>query len=238
MGFTEMKIAAAQIKPIENNTEANIQSHIHMIDMAAQQQVQLIVFPELSLTGYEREKAKNLSFIENDSRLKIFNDKAEANNMLIIVGAPITMDSTLHIGAFVFLPDGTTSIYTKQFLHDGEELFFTPSTKYNPLIHFQNETISLAICADINHPMHPKQASERKTTLYIPSIFYTPNGIAEGQSILSKYAKEYSMKVLMANYTGSSYGMSAAGQSGFWNQQGVLISQLNTHEENLLIIEI
>lgn len=233
-----MKIAAAQIKPVEQNTHSNIQTHLQMIDLAAKQNVELIVFPEMSLTGYEREMADQLSFTENDTRLNVFKDKAEANKMLIIVGAPIKIDSTLHIGSFIFLPDRTTSIYTKQFLHDGEEKYFTPSSIYNPLIEFKNEIVSIAICADINNPMHSKQAYNRKTTLYVPSIFYTPNGIAEGHKTLSDYAKEYSMNVLMANYTGSSYRIEAAGQSGFWNNHGELIAQLDNTEENLLIIEI
>lgn len=232
-----MKIAAAQIKPFEQNTHSNIQTHLRMIDLAASQNVELIVFPEMSLTGYEREKAEQLSFKENDIRLNVFKDKAETNKMLIIVGAPIKIDSTLLIGSFIFLPDRSTLIYTKQFLHDGEEKFFTPSSNYNPLIEFQNENISIAICADINNPIHPKQAHIRKTSLYISSIFYTPNGIVEGYSTLSNYAKEYSMKVLMANYIGTSYGLESAGLSGFWNTEGKLIKQLDCLEENLLIIE-
>lgn len=232
-----MKIAAAQIKSIKHNTLANIQIHLQMIDLAAKQNVELIVFPEMSLTGYEREMAEQFSFTENDIRLDVFKDKAEAYNMLIIVGAPIKIDSALHIGSFIFYPNRTTSIYTKQFLHDGEEKYFTPSSNYNPLIEFQKENISIAICADINNPMHPKQAYNRKTTLYISSIFYTPNGIAEGLATLSNYAEQYSMKVLMANYSGSSYGIESAGQSGYWNSEGELIKQLDSVEENLLIIQ-
>ena len=123
-------------------------------------------------------------------------------------------------------------------MHGGEEKYFTPSSNYNPLIEFQNESISIAICADINHPIHPKQASNRNTNLYISSIFYTPNGIAEGHTTLGNYAKEYSMKVLMANYTESSYGLESAGQSGCWNTEGKLIKELDSIEENLLIVEI
>ena len=106
MEITAIKIAAAQIKPIEQNTHSNIQTHLQMIDLAARQNVELIVFPEMALTGYEREMAKQLSFTEDDVRLNVFKDKAEANKMLIIVGAPIKIDSTLHIGSFKFLPTG------------------------------------------------------------------------------------------------------------------------------------
>jgi predicted amidohydrolase len=233
-----MKIAAAQIKSYPNNTNENIKKHLRMIELAAEQNVDLILFPELSLTGYERELANELSFNENDTRLNIFRDKAIEQNMLIIVGAPITLNSILHIGSFIFLPNGSNYIYTKQYLHDGEEQYFSPNNSFNPLINFHNEKISIAICADISNSSHPANASENKTTLYVASFFYTPNGITKGYELLRSYAKEYSMNVLMANYIGTSYGIKAAGQSGFWNKEGELIAQLNNIEENLLIVEI
>jgi len=233
-----MKIAAAQIKSNSNNTNENIKQHLRMIDEAATKNVDLIVFPEMSLSGYERELADKLSFSENDSRLKVFKDKALSNGMLIIVGAPIKLNSQLHIGSFIFFPDGTKSIYTKQFLHEGEEIYFSPNFNFNPLINFHDEKISMAICADISNPKHPENASQNKTTLYIISFFYTPKGIAEGYQQLSEYAKKYSMNVLMSNYVGSSYNLDAAGKSAFWNKNGNIVKQLSEDKEDLLIIKI
>ena len=166
-----MKIATAQIRSFDQNTDANIQTHLRMIDLAAQQNVELILFPEMSLTGYERELADALSFSENDSRVAAFREKSVEHKMLIVAGAPIKINSQLHIGSFIFLPDGSLTIYTKQFLHDGEEKYFTPNSSFNPLIAFNGERISLAICADISNPRHPETASLNKTTLYIASIF-------------------------------------------------------------------
>lgn len=233
-----MKIAAAQIQPIANNTVANIEKHLQLIDLAIAQQVQLIAFPEMSLTGYEREMASQLAFSENDARLAIFKAKARSNGILIIVGAPVKINTALHIGAFIFSPDGACSVYTKQFLHDGEEQYFTADNKHNPLIAFQKEQISIAVCADINYPVHPAMAAKNNTTLYIAGIFYTPSGIADGHKKLGNYADQYAMNVLMANFTGSSYGMEAGGQSGFWNNKGELVALLDSAEEGLLVVEI
>lgn len=233
-----MKIAAAQLRPIANNTDANIQKHLELIDKAIAQQVKLIAFPEMSLTGYERENAAQLAFSENDERLGVFKDKAQSNGILIIVGAPVRIKTALHIGAFIFLPNGTTTIYTKQFMHDGEEKYFIPNNRYNPHITFQNEKVSFAICSDINNPSHPAHVSERKSTLYIASIFYTPSGITDGYQKLQHYAMKYGMNILMANFTGSSYGMEAAGQSAYWNNEGNLVAKLNDSEEGLLMVEM
>lgn len=232
-----MILAAAQIKSISQDTNANIQNHLHWIALAAQQQVQLIVFPEMSLTGYERERADELSFLENDLRLNIFKEQSVLHDMIIVVGAPIKINDQLHIGSFIFLPDNTTAIYTKQFLHDGEEKFFTPNLNFNPVIDLGDEKVSFAICADITHALHPQSAHENKASLYVASIFYTPNGIAEAYAQLSHYARKYAMNVLMANYTGESYGIPADGQSAYWEKNGMLVGTIEGTREGLLIIE-
>jgi predicted amidohydrolase len=232
-----MIIAAAQIKSTRHDTNANIQSHLKWIEQAAQQNVQLILFPEMSLTGYERELAEAYSFSENDPRLIPFKTASVLHQMIIIVGAPIKIDDRLHIGSFVFLPDNTTTIYTKQFLHLGEEKFFSPSFNFNPVIDLGNEKISIAICADIANPQHSENAYKNKSTLYVASIFYTPNGITEAYEQLSDYAQQYSMNMLMANYAGVSYGLDSGGGSAFWNKVGVLIGTIEGAQEDLLIVE-
>lgn len=231
-----MKIAAAQTKPTDGNIEANLATHFHLASLAADHGVKLIVFPELSLTGYQRESAMQLAFIEKDPRLDKLKALAVDKNIIIVAGAPIQIATKLHIGTFILQPDNTSSIYTKQFLHQGEEVFFTPNFEFNPTIQLEDELISLAICADITTPIHPANAGKSNTTLYIASLFYTPNGITEAFQQLSHYANLHAMHILMANYTGQSYVYEAAGQSAFWNNKGHLVSQLKNNEEALLIV--
>ena len=51
--MTALTLAAAQTISIPGDVAANIQRHLAMMRAAAEQGVQLLVFPELSLTGYE-----------------------------------------------------------------------------------------------------------------------------------------------------------------------------------------
>lgn len=232
-----MILAAAQTNPSDNNTEENIQQHLEMIDEAFTHGVQLIVFPEMSLTGYEREKALELAFVPDDIRVEVFREKAKNYEMIIIVGAPVMIQSELYIGSFIFQPDGSVCIYTKQFLHDGEEQFFSPGITAKTAIKIGDEKIAIAICADITNPLHPANAYKNQANLYIASLFYTPDGIEEAYQQLSRYAGVYKMNVLMSNYCGDSYGLRAAGQSAFWNSDGILKGKLTIdNEEGLLII--
>ena len=47
-----MKIALAQIAPQLGNQKKNIEKHIEYCERAIAEKAELIIFPELSLTGY------------------------------------------------------------------------------------------------------------------------------------------------------------------------------------------
>ncbi|MFH6961880.1 carbon-nitrogen hydrolase family protein [Flavobacterium plurextorum] len=232
-----MILAAAQTKPTRGNIETNLLDHYSLIELAVQNKAQLIAFPEMSITGYERENAKELAFKKEDSRLNHLKKIAFENNITIIAGAPIEIESKLFIGEFVISPDNSVSIYTKQFLHEGEDEFFQPSFDYNPMLEIEKQKISFAICADIDNPLHPENAKKKETDIYIASIFFSPNGIPNAYRDLQNYAEKHKMNVLMSNFSGESWGSPSAGQSAFWNSKGELVGQMNESDSGLLIVE-
>lgn len=67
-----MILASAQTKPKRGNIKANLAEHYQLIDLASKNGADLIVFPELSLTGYERENAMSLAFSEANNGLDRF----------------------------------------------------------------------------------------------------------------------------------------------------------------------
>ncbi|PIF71660.1 carbon-nitrogen hydrolase family protein [Flavobacterium sp. 2] len=232
-----MILAAAQTRPTRGNIEANLLDHYSLIELAVQNKAQLIAFPEMSITGYERENAKELALKKEDSRLNHLKKLAFENNITIIAGAPIEIESKLFIGEFVISPDNSVSIYTKQFLHEGEDEFFQPSFDYNPMLEIEKQKISFAICADIDNPLHPENAKKKETDIYIASIFFSPNGIPNAYRDLQNYAEKHKMNVLMSNFSGESWGSPSAGQSAFWNSKGELVGQMNESDSGLLIVE-
>lgn len=232
-----MILAAAQTKPTRGNIETNLLDHYSLIELAVQNKAQLIAFPEMSITGYERENAKELAFKKEDSRLNHLKKLASENNITIIAGAPIEIESKLFIGEFVISPDNSVSIYTKQFLHEGEDEFFQPSFDYNPMLEIEKQKISFAICADIDNALHPENAKKKETDIYIASIFFSPNGIPNAYRDLQNYAEKHKMNVLMSNFSGESWGSPSAGQSAFWNSKGELVGQMNESDSGLLIVE-
>ncbi|MBF4487283.1 carbon-nitrogen hydrolase family protein [Flavobacterium sp. CSZ] len=232
-----MILAAAQTKPTRGDIEANLLDHYRLIELAVQNRVQLIAFPEMSITGYERENAQQLAFKKDDSRLDYLRQLAVENNIIIVAGAPIEIETKLFIGEFIITPDNSVAVYTKQFLHEGEDEFFQSSFDYNPMITIEDKKISFAICADIDNPLHSENACKKETDIYIASIFFTPNGIPNAYRDLQSYAQKHKMNVLMSNFAGESWGYPSAGQSAFWNNKGELIAQMNDSDSGLLLIE-
>jgi predicted amidohydrolase len=232
-------IAAAQTVPIRGDVDANVERHVRLVHAAADEGAQLLVFPEMSLTGYELDLAADLAFAEEDPRLAPLAALASSHRMFLVVGAPVRIESRLHIGAFVLSPDGATDLYTKHHLGafptsaspDGivppaERSVFHPGDR-NPLLCFAGNTAAVAVCADIGRPSHPQRAAERGARTYLASMFVIPPDFEQETAALQSYAVQHSMAVVLANYGGPSGGLPSAGGSAIWSEKGELLAQLD-----------
>jgi predicted amidohydrolase len=232
-----MIIASAQTSPKRGNTEKNLNDHYRLIKIASENDADLILFPEMSITGYEREKAKDLSFEVKDNRLKTLCKLSEENNIIVVAGAPIEIAKKLYIGCFVIKPYSSVEVYVKHYLHTGEEQYFSSTKRFNPSVKIGDKKVSFAICADIDNPKHPFDAYKSGCDIYMPGIFFSPSGISNAYNSLSGYAKKYKMNVLMSNFCKQSWGKEAAGQSAFWNSNGELVAKMNSTNTGLLLAE-
>ena len=84
------KIAAAQVASIRGDIDANIAAHAAAIEAAAKHEVSALVFPELSLTGYEPDLAAELAMLPTDRRLECLLVLARQHHMKVVVGAPLS----------------------------------------------------------------------------------------------------------------------------------------------------
>jgi len=230
-------IAAAQIQSRRGDIQANLREHYRWIERASQSGAELIVFPETSITGYERANAALLAFTIDDNRLDPLIDLAFARRITVVAGAPIKYGNDLFIGSFIIHPDRSLQIYTKQFLHSGEEIYYKPSFDFNPIISVGHYGVSFSICFDIENPIHPANASKNGSTFYVSSIFYTPSSIKAAHDLLSGYARQYAMPVLMSNFCVESWTMAAGGRSAFWDESGMLVGEMDDLSPGLLVVE-
>src|SRR5215207_8962560 len=106
-------IAVAQTCPVAGDVQANVDEHVRLARRAAMEGAKIVVFPELSLTGYELALAERLAFSESDPWLSVLLDVAASEGTTLVVGGPVRVGSFLHIAAFILSPDRTALLYTK-----------------------------------------------------------------------------------------------------------------------------
>lgn len=230
-----MKICVAQTKPVKGDIAANTRQHTSLIALAASHQAELIVFPELSLTGYEPGLAKALAMNPGDERLTPFQQLAGAHQMIIGIGVPTSTPAGLHITLVLFHPNGKRQTYSKKYLHADELPFFVGGS--NKSTNISNTTIELAICYELSVPEHSAHAAAAGGTVYLASVAKSPKGVENAHKTLAEIAARYQMTTLMANSVGPSDDFVGAGSSAVWNRNGQLLSSLDEKSVGILVVD-
>ena len=228
-----MFIAVAQIPSKKGNVEINISTHLKAINKASELGVNYIVFPELSLTGYEPELAANLVFSEDDQRLHPLIESAIKNKITIGIGAPLRSNELPQIGLLIISQTGAVDSYAKMHLHPIEEKYFTKGSRYN-LIDIGNTKIANAICADIANKKHASSCATFGADIYIAGVLITENGYEVDSELLSNYSKDFNMLVAIANHSQPSGGWIPIGKSAIW-YKGNLLARAGESEMALVV---
>jgi predicted amidohydrolase len=229
-----MKICVAQTRPVTGEIESNVVNHKKLITRAILSGAEIIIFPELSLTGYEPRLAADLATDQNDKRLDDFQEISDAAKITIGVGMPLKNDAGISIGLVIFQPGKARQSYVKKYLHADEELFFVAGQQASGL--FDNR-IALAICYEISVPAHVENAVEHGARIYIASVAKFTNGVAKAKKTLGDIALKYGMLTFMANSIGKSDGNECGGNSAVWNSKGELMAMLDDNDEGILIAD-
>ena len=231
-----MKICVAQTRSVKGDTRRNIDNHKKIIDLAVSNGAGVIIFPELSLTGYEPGLAKELATTPGDPRFDDFQKISDHKQITIGVGMPVKSNTSILISMIIFQPRTARQTYSKQYLHPDEYPYFINGQGQVFLME-NREKIALAICYELSVPEHAANAHKNEAQIYVASVAKTAEGVKKAIATLSGIASKYAMTVLMANCIGECDGDECGGKSSAWNKQGLLLGQLNDKEEGILIID-
>lgn len=231
-----MKISVAQTKPIKGDLAGNIENHKKLIDQALSLGADMIIFPELSITGYEPQLANELATGKDDSRFDDFQRISNTRQITIGVGVPVRNNTGINISMVLFQPQQPRQTYSKQYLHTDEDPFFISGQNSTGLLGMKNN-IALAICYELSVPEHAEDAFKNGAKIYIASAVKTISGVEKAITRLSEIANKYSMTVLLSNCVGVADGDICGGKSSIWNNKGVLIGQLDDTNEGILMID-
>lgn len=231
-----MKVCIVQTKPIKGDIKNNILSHKKLIDFAIDHDAEVIIFPELSLTGYEPTLAQTLAISPNDKRLDDFQNISDAHKIVVGVGVPTQRHEGTCISMILFQPGLDRMIYSKKYLHPDEEDYFVHGINF-PVLKIGNNHLALAICYEISVTQHAEDAFTQGAEVYVASVAKFKHGMEGAARRLAEIAKKYSSIVLMANCVGQSDGLICAGGSAVWDKQGNIIAQLDENQEGIIVLD-
>ena len=230
----ERCLAAGQTIPILGDVSRNVADHVDMAEAAGREGAEIVVFPELSLTGYALASLEQLAMAPSDARLAPLAESASRAGLTIVAGTPVRMAGATHIGAVVFMPDGERRVYTKRHLGTGEERFLSAGSQ-DPLVPLGAHQGSVCVCADANVREHPAAAASRGSDTYLVSSLIVAKEHGKKTTILRGYATAFRMTVVFANYGGPAGDLVGAGRSAVWSDQGHQVVEAPTQGACLVL---
>lgn len=231
-----MKICIAQTRSYKGQIEKNIKAHLRIIDWAIEGKADVVIFPELSITGYEPELAKDLAATVMDSRFDVFQQKSDEHELSICIGMPTPVGDGLAIGMFIFQPDKPPAVYAKQMLHEDELPFFVCG-KHQVFVEVEEYKIGVGICYEALQREHFINAKRNGTDIYLASVAKPQRGIEKANAIFPELASTFATPILMSNSVGYCDNFLSVGQSAVWNAEGQIAGLLDSEHEGFLIFD-
>jgi predicted amidohydrolase len=117
-----IKIAAAQIA-CSRNIDDNVSKIKSFIRQAADNAADIVVFPELAVTGYRKDDISDASLSALNSALNEIRNEAKSRNIYVIVGMPFFADGHRQNCAFVIGDNGNIRTQYAQLRTTRTDLF-------------------------------------------------------------------------------------------------------------------
>jgi len=252
-----MKIAAAQINPTIGDISGNVEKILQYIGRARELGAQLVVFPELCLTGYPpRDLLERPSFIEqNINALGELAPKVKDISALVgFVEKNLSAEGKPLYNAAALLEGGEIAYVSFKSLlptYDvfDESRYFEPAAGASPL-KIGGQKIALTICEDIwtdemcgprKYAKDPLAEMAKKKFQLILNMSASPWSIGKDamrEELMKKQAKTYNCPVICVNQVGGNDELVFDGNSFAVDAGGNVIAHAKPFEEDIILIDL
>jgi predicted amidohydrolase len=244
------RIAIAQCAPALGAFKRNVAMHQEWIGRARARGAELVMFPELSLTGYYlKDLAGEIACAADDEALRPI---ADASRDLDVSAGFVERgpDARLHIAQGYWSRGKLVHVHRKVYLptygifDDGR--YFGPGDRFDVFASAAGPA-GIAICEDLWHVSVPYlYGATGATTVFAPSA--SPGrGVAEGGDLGTAescrlmdrfYAQYLTMYIVFVNRVGHEDGIAFWGGSEIVAPDGSVVARARDFEEELLVAEI
>jgi NAD+ synthase (glutamine-hydrolysing) len=238
-----VRIACAQINCTVGAMTGNEQKILHYAGLAKEKGADIVLFPELALTGYPPEDLLYKPSFVQDSLAGMKALAGKIKDITAIIGFVDKDRNGLYNGAAV-VHGGIKAVYHKMCLPNygvfDEKRYFTGGTK--PLVFACGKCLmGLTICEDIwvdDSPLFYEMKAGARCILSISASPYHEGKGAERESMVRKRAKQYKVPIAYVNLVGGQDELVFDGQSLVVDGCGRIIGRGRAFEEDLLCVDV
>jgi NAD+ synthase (glutamine-hydrolysing) len=238
-----IRLALAQINTVVGDLEGNRDRILRRLAEARQEGSQLVLFPELAITGYPPEDLLHRpSFIRAAERT-LHEVAAEVEGLVALVGVP-HFDGDLFNACAVCADGGVQALYRKRFLPNygvfDEDRYFAPGRDLI-VVDVGGALIGPTVCEDIWQPGPPATDLALAGAQLIANISASPFHVGkerEREQMLVTRARDNASYLAFCNAVGGQDELVFDGHSVVLDDEGAVIARAPGFEETLLIVDV
>ena len=231
-----MKVCVVQSDILWEDKKENMARCEQLVITAAQHGADVIVFPELTLTGFTMDP----SFAEDDMRtIRFFADLSEKHDIYCVFGYAEKSGSTIFNRLAVTDRDGKLlAAYSKlhPFSYGGESRVYSRGCEL-AVTEICGIKTGLSICYDLRFP-ELFQALSRECACIIVSANWPEKRIVHWHALLKARAIENQCFIIGCNRTGDGGGEKYCGGCQVISPEGDVIALSSSSSEQLLYADI
>lgn len=242
--MTTLRVALAQLNPTVGDLTGNVRALTDSYERAAREHADVVVFGELSITGYPPEDLVLKSgFVTENLRL-LEQFAASTGRCAAVVGFVDREQDRLYNAAAVCAGGKVVGTYRKHLLPNyrvfDEERYFQPGESHS-LFRIGGVTCGLTICEDIWFTDGPVQAQARAGAAVMLNINGSPfhrGRMGERENLIIERARDNDCAVVYVNQVCGQDELVFDGGSMVVSRDGALLARMRQFEEDFLVVDI
>ena len=239
----KVRVALAQLNQVVGDINGNTKKIIAAIKKAAKKKADIVVFPELAVTGYPPEDLLLKPHFIRDNINALKKIEAAAEGVTAVVGF-VDENNGLHNAAAVISNNRTAGVYYKKHLPNygvfDECRYFNAGNKYS-VYDAGSVCFGINICEDIwmeNGPAKVQALSGAGLILNLNASPYHMGKALLREEYISKLAADCKTAIVYVNMVGGQDELVFDGGSFAVDAGGNILAKAKQFHEDLVIVDI
>lgn len=238
-----LRIAVAQLNITVGDFDKNVKKHIEAAHIARQNGADLIVFPELSITGYPAEDLLLRRDFLAGAQKALQTLIQDIQGIYCLVGHPTQVNDRCHNTCTLFYNGAIITQYHKHHLPNhgvfDECRYFTPGHQ-TVVTTIKDTMVGLLICEDIWHHAALNNAiAQGATLLVIPNASPFETDKHETRvALLTTIAKQHHVDIVYANLVGGQDELVFDGGSMAISHTGNITTLMPFFKESVQLLDM